>query len=264
MQWWVQQRVMSPLMYRGRRPRLRPKRRRISVIRIIIPALLLALAYFGIVRTVRWGSTWPLFEIQEIRWLGVHRLRQEDLAARLGPVVGQNIFQVSMGQMVDRLRKDPGVKGLTMRRELPNVLVISVRERVPAAVLSRGKRYFLVDEEGMVLEPVSLSKGSPPEVLQNFPEDIPRLEGEGTEDPESVQQGLSLIDFLGSEGKRLVKVEKNGDLLTQWEGVNVRWGWGAYPEKFRQLEQVMEDLKKRGETPEEVDLRFDHQVVVRR
>jgi cell division protein FtsQ len=199
-----------------------------------------------------------LFEIREVQWEGRVRLRSDRLEASLGPVIGQNIFQIDLKKRVERISAQPGVKEASIRRALPDRIIVKVRERRPAVLLVRRSGAVLVDEEGVVLEPASLSSDLSP--------DLPRLLGEGAQDPEAIQQGLSLAEFLereGLSGPRVIEVGRGGDLVLEWEGVRIHWGWGDYPEKWRYFQRAAEDLKRRKESYREADLRFDRQVVIR-
>ena len=245
-------------MERVIRSRVRKRRGRASFAQVFFPALLLALTLFALLRGGNWLLTSPYFEIREVRWEGLKRLRPDLLSGRLEPLTGRNIFRVSLIRAVERLEEEPWIKQVAVHRELPHRVVISVQERKPFAVLTRPGGDYLVDEEGVVLKPVQIPSDSD--------RSLTRLEEEGNNDIEAIQQGLMLAEFLsGSDPSwpRVVKVERTGDIATQWEGKRVLWGWGDYPDKWDRLRRVEEDMKRRGEKSREVDLRFDHQVVVR-
>jgi|GEM_PF-4174131 len=230
--------------------------------RIVLPAFLMALGLFAASLGVRRVLDLPLFTIREVRWEGIKRLRPEVLSEELGPLVGRNIFRISLKEIVSRMEREPGLEQVAVRREFPYRIVIALKERVPVALLSRGPQDDLIDGEGNALE--SLSSRS---VRQTSPSpDLPRLEGKGSLGPERIREGISLAHFLASfhpDRPAPVELGERDDLAVHWDGLFVHWGIGNYPEKSRWLLQVMKDLEEKGESAREVDLRFKGQVVVR-
>jgi cell division septal protein FtsQ len=51
----------------------------------------------------------------------------------------------------DKLLVDPWIQGVNIRRKFPNVLVINVTERSPAAVVMVGDKTWIIAVDGMVL-----------------------------------------------------------------------------------------------------------------
>ena len=85
----------------------------------------------------------PLFEIK--------RVVVDDPELDLSSFCGQNIFTVSLPEMVDRVRRDPWVAGLAVHRTFPAALHVSVVRRTPFAYLVLPNRRLLVTRDGKIV-----------------------------------------------------------------------------------------------------------------
>lgn len=70
-----------------------------------------------------------------------------------GVSTGQNLFQVPLGEVRERLEKNPIIRRAVVRRRLPGVLEIEVSERVAIARMGQveGHMNWLVDDEGVLI-----------------------------------------------------------------------------------------------------------------
>ena len=68
---------------------------------------------------------------------------------------GRNIFMIDSGQLLQTVRRLPGVKNAEVRLELPNRVVISITDQEPQIIWeAKGARY-LVDGDGVVIKPAT-------------------------------------------------------------------------------------------------------------
>ncbi len=66
-------------------------------------------------------------------------------------VLGRNIFFIKKEEILNEIRfKDISLKKITLKKKFPNCLIVRLEKREPLVVLSSGKDYFLLDEEGFV------------------------------------------------------------------------------------------------------------------
>jgi cell division protein FtsQ len=78
-------------------------------------------------------------------------LSDEEIISYSGIQINENIFRIRLSEVKDKIIKSPFIKDVTIKRKLPNKLVIDVIERKKlAAVLYMGI-YFIIDNEGVIL-----------------------------------------------------------------------------------------------------------------
>ena len=77
-------------------------------------------------------------------------VKAQEFAKRIGIVPGQtNLFAVDLRRLRDTIRRDqPEIEHISIRRELPDLLVFQIQNRVPRA--DTGFGYFL-DDDGVAL-----------------------------------------------------------------------------------------------------------------
>jgi cell division protein FtsQ len=68
-------------------------------------------------------------------------------------ILGRNLFTLSLESLRHNIEKNPIIREATVRRSLPDTLVIDVSERIPIARLGQtdGGRNWLVDAEGIII-----------------------------------------------------------------------------------------------------------------
>ena len=126
--------------------------------------------------------TSSLFDIQKISVENNSYFTVEQVIKIAGAKTGDNLFEAPVGDMKDKLLADPYIKSVKIKRKLPAELRIILDERQEGAAVTYGKRFIIIDNEGMVLrksatEPTlplllgmtvkKMDPGSPLEVEEN-------------------------------------------------------------------------------------------------
>jgi cell division protein FtsQ len=116
-----------------------------------VPALVGAGIMFAVGGTAwagyRFVTTSSHFAITTVEVEGNQQLATEAIVASLPARVGDNMFATSLDAVVAELRTNPWVASADAHRELPHTIVVTVREHVPAAIVTLGGLY-LVDADG--------------------------------------------------------------------------------------------------------------------
>ncbi len=111
-------------------------------------ALLLALA-------AAWAGytalTSPRFVVQSVRAVGNQALSGADVAA-FAQVAGQSIWFVEPAVIAARVGESPYVEAATVRLQLPDAVVVTVRERQPDVRWLHDGRIFAVTNDGLVVD----------------------------------------------------------------------------------------------------------------
>ena len=163
------------------------------------------------------------------------------------------------------------IKDAVVERDLPATLKITIKERVPLAIINSAEILYL-DADGVVL-PHSMSKqlfDLP--VLTGMPEGTSLTPGTMIKHPD-IQEALQILATSKLVNKELyhmiseVRLRNGGDIVlyaAEW-GVPIIFGRGEIANKLIRLESFWNSVvRERGfDTLQYVDLRFDDQVVVR-
>ena len=97
----------------------------------------------------------PLFAVQRVQVLGLHRVPLADVRAVAEQDVGRSMALTSTQAVAERVVRVPLVLSARVDRRWPSTLVVTVVEREPiAAVAATGGGVALVDADGVVVETV--------------------------------------------------------------------------------------------------------------
>jgi cell division protein FtsQ len=92
------------------------------------------------------------FEVKNIETTGMRRVDQLKVYDIVLTEMEKPMLLVDIERIRKQLNSYGWIKDVRVTRRLPNTLVISVAERVPAAVWQQGEKFSLLDGEGKVLE----------------------------------------------------------------------------------------------------------------
>ena len=129
--------------------RRRARRHQVLRRRVLRPAVALA-----VVVTVAGAAVWaawssPLLAVQTITVKGTSRLSRADVLAAARVPMGRSMLRVDPGVIQTRVAALPAVAAVTVDRDWPHRLVITVTERRPAAVVPTNGGVELVDSSGV-------------------------------------------------------------------------------------------------------------------
>lgn len=118
---------------------------------LIISALLLvvALAFAG----------YMVFRVREVVVLGCVSYSPDDIVERAGLEYGESIFLLDKQAVTDALLKEPRLRPVEVKTELPDRVVITIEERQPAAYIEKNGALVVIDETGWVLDVLSNPTG---------------------------------------------------------------------------------------------------------
>lgn len=215
--------VEPPRIPRESRLVLRPNRKRTSplvarlprpreavdacgrALRRSAPALVtiaaLSLIASGLAFGHRFLTTSTRFAVSEVEVRGSTVLTPDEVRAVLPIKRGDNIFEAKTGAAERALLALPWVAGADVRRELPQRIVVELRERTPAAVVSADELY-LVDAAGRPFKRVAVERG----------------EGTGLPIVSGVPRGL----YEQAPEAAAARVRRGLDVLAAWTAASAR------------------------------------------
>lgn len=200
--------------------------------------------------------TLPYFHIKEVKIEGLHRLSYQQLFREELIPPHTSIFEVDIRKLSQKIENNSVVKKVEIERRLPSALLIKVEERVPYACVKGVENFWQVDEEGVILE-----RASNPETcvlitgIDPFKQKKLLLKA---------LKALKLSRSLNLGVKKIVvRGGDEGIILILKKDIKVLLGISPYYEYLSYLPYIFQDAQERGENFNLVDLRFNHQIIVR-
>jgi cell division protein FtsQ len=198
-----------------------------------------------------WVTNSRVFDVRTLRVDGNVHLSSEELVRLASLTDGTNVLWMSTGEVERRLERHPWVQSADVSRTLPSVVVISVRERRPIAVIG-GHRPLLVAGDGTVLGEADPSAR------------LPLIEAAGDQrvgsrvDASTPQ--LSVARALSADLRDVVARVARGAgpsiTLELRTGVRVLFGEpSGAPAKVEALAGVLKWAARNGMTPDYIDVR---------
>jgi len=188
----------------------------------------------------------PYFQMKETLVRGTERLQTDAVVELTGLRPSQNILMTNLGAVARKVKANPWVKDVSVRRDFPDRLVIEVTERKPAALVERGDGLYFIERDGTAFEKIAAGEKT----------DLPVLTGfyrKGVENREMILKSLELLDFMASytEVPEIRHIsEIHGDdlfgLSLFAEGLCLKLGFGDFDTKLRRLKPVLADLARRN------------------
>jgi cell division protein FtsQ len=198
------------------------------------------------------------FSLDEIIVTGNYHLEKEDIVRSMELKKGNPMLDIRSSEINDRLRKNPWIKSVALKKQLPGTLLIKVKEAAPRALLSIKKKLYIIDEDGRILERI---KGESTPFLPVIKEISPK-------NKRDVKEALKLISSL-TEKNMLNSMEsveigtETYGLFVKMDGEIIKVGYGGYSEKFERWLELEPEIRQRGIPIKYIDLRFKDSVIVK-
>jgi cell division septal protein FtsQ len=100
-----------------------------------------------------------LFTLREVTVRGNRGVSTAEILAISALPPGQTIFQINCGALIRRLRQDPRVASVEAIRQLPDRLIINLRERQPICLVVYHSGLLMIGEEAVVIGPPDSRRG---------------------------------------------------------------------------------------------------------
>ena len=206
--------------------------------------------------------------IREVTIDGNNQTSKQELAERLSLKPGATLLTISTSFLASRLEAHPWIKQAVVERKPPHRLAVTVTERRGAAVVRSGNKQWLVDDEGVVLAPVSDG------ALPSFPVltglDGQRLVRQEVEAMRVARLGARLAMLVSVElgAVPVLQLEDPDHVVATVEGLRVEFGPSAQEEQWGRFIQLRQAKRTAGapmvaRTPSDIDLRYPGKVIVR-
>lgn len=213
----------------------------------------------------------PYFAVQDVVLQHRGRLPPDMLRAAIAIAPGTSVWDVDGDAVAARVRALPWVRTVRVRRQLPDRIVVRVREHRPAAIVAidgETVELFYVAANGRIFAAVGSTDGRDlPYVTGIRREDLDGRRGFG---PRAVHRALGLLRLVARDAKALgavsevhVDAETGLTLHPVEPPVPIVLGWGGYGEKIARVQRVLPLWQGRFAELREVTCEFADEVIVR-
>ena len=188
----------------------------------------LHLAAAGLVALSAWGGHHYLthstrFTIRQVLVSGGTTAPTAQLKAVTDGFVGRNIFAADLRVLQEKLESQPWIRTASVKRRIPDVLLIQIEERVPEVLVRIGSSLYLADGEGRLLD-----RFGPQYADYDFPI-LTGLDRAGRETlKRKVMLGAALVNFLYRTRPLLADQVSELDLSRE-DGIEARLNDGGAP-----------------------------------
>ena len=218
--------------------------------------------YLDFEKAIVWADRF--FQIKTVEVSGGAKLSNEEVLALLDRHGSRGLISVDLAKLQRALERRPWIQQAKIRRVFPDMLVVEVTERAPAAVLRAGGRDLLIGEDGVLILDASQGTydGYPILTGVEYVEVVSRTH----EATERLLAGIALAGLLSDAGTRRLEVDVRAarDIVVYHDGYRVRFGDSAFGEKVDRYRRLVEGMSAPSKLREvELDLRFRDRVIVR-
>ena len=198
------------------------------------------------------------FSIREIIVSGNYHLDRDDIVSSINVKKGDQLLNVQFNDIHERLGKNPWIKNISLKKQLPGTLLINIEEAVPKALLRIKRKLYLVDSDGVMLERI---KGDSMLFLPVINEINPK-------NRKGISEALKLVDVLMKRNifaeRETVEIGLESYGLTMnIDGEFIKVGYGKYSEKYNMWIELEPEIRKKSIPIKYVDLRFKNSVIVK-
>ncbi|MBW1946762.1 MAG: FtsQ-type POTRA domain-containing protein [Deltaproteobacteria bacterium] len=238
----------------------------------IHPKMLIAMAsaclvLAGLFVCWHWVCRSELFRVGQVLVKGCNHLTEEEVLQISGVTARDNLMSLDLESIATNIEAHPWVNAVEVERDLPDHLMITIKERTPVALLNSDKIY-LIDEQGKIIdellsaeEPVSLPiiTGIDPKYTENH---------QITESPDhQIQKALELISMAG-RGTRTLGVNNISQihiagkdtliLYTADSGIPFHFDTEDLSSQFSEAEKVLYQLYSSGKYKKVAKVELDY------
>lgn len=199
----------------------------------------------GLLFSYRSITNSTFFAVQKIQISGNVRLEQEDVLNLAHLKNGENSLAVNISDIEYKLLRSPWVENVSVKRQLPGNLAITIEERKPRYWMRQDNRIVYADEKGNPIDYVGTYKFASLPFLSVEP---------GTEHllqrlPQLVAELDSSRLPVSSQKAAWIKLSLSGGITMFLESENILLSIGVenWSSNVRHLVATIDDLKRRSE-----------------
>jgi len=231
-----------------------------------LPILILGLS-LGL--KIGWESAkrWSFLKITKIEISGNRHTSREEILVLSGIKPGMGIFDFKLGEAVRAIEFHPWVKEARVSRQLPDQVLITVKEKEPMAILVMGEVFYL-NSEWKVFKKLILEDDLQYPIFTGLT--LEDLNDQNSQALAQAKGGLLIWQLAGSS--KLFPRDRISEFhISPATGLNlitrraqrIIFGEDNFEEKFRTLELICVELREEFYRFRDLDLSRPDRVVAR-
>ena len=242
-------------------------RKWISILWIFLVIILFVSAIWGI----NYFYNSDYFKIKKIEIKGNSFYKKEEIISKVKDLTGVNIFEIDKKKYEDDLAGSfARLKKAEILKVFPDSLVINLTERVPLLIVLYKNDYFLIDNEGVILEKITddLKNYKNYLVVKDAVDHAPEVGGKIAK--KNVLSSAEIYKYLIEDIKEKIKFagisnDSLGDIFFETvDGKIIIYGNGSeITKKNAILEQIFKDLQNENVNYSIIDLRITDNPVIK-
>jgi cell division protein FtsQ len=235
---------------------------------VAVPVLIVVLGWPAVADRVR---AHPYFALTDMVVQRRGHVTEEMIRHHAGLVRGMSIWDVDVAEVEARLAALPWVRTVRVRRELPDRVVIRVREYRPLAIVrieDADHPLYYVAADGRIFAPVDGRDGRDLPYLSGLTR--ADVEGGGGRGVEGVREALAALaaaapyaSALGGVSEIHVDQASGVTIMPTRPAVPIHLGRGDFGAKLGRAAEVLPRWSERAREVQSVSCEFEDQVVVR-
>jgi cell division septal protein FtsQ len=213
----------------------------------------------GAKHTLNYLRTTAFFALKTIEVYGINRLSEENVIKLANIEQNINILTIDLNEIDERVRKNPWVEHLRLRRILPGKLRITLFEKRAYAVIKYDAPFF-VTKSGDIIK-----KLSPGEAI-----DLPVITGLNSKEQLLIKNALHVLSNPNIQ--KTIPLSQIGEvnfqdhrisLFTISPPIKILADTRLLKDQFYRLKFVLSALQKKEIIPRQIDLNYSKKVVVK-
>lgn len=212
----------------------------------LVSVLVLGVLGTGLIYSYRLVTTTPALGLTEISVSGNQRLAYGQVLEIAGLRLGQNSLGVNVTRVEAALSQNPWVEFVTVRRELPDKLFITLVERQPSFWVRQDGQLYFADAKGDIITQLAPGDSASLPLLEVAPE-----LGDQRAVISAMVARMNRQELPFALGQMAwVKVSESGQVELYLDALRlrVRAELSDWETHFSRIETVWRDLKLRGES----------------
>lgn len=202
----------------------------------------------------------PYFRVKEVKINMTSHLTEVEAKRVEQLLLGKNIFFAPINNAREILLKNPWIKNVVFKKDYPSKISVLPSERKPIAQIAVDSSYYLISEDGMILE----ERTEPASLVQIADLPVKNLKIGKVLKTKELKDAVKVYESLPQSIKKkvlIISAASSDKLIFYIEGVEVIYGTPEYFEEKNQI--LLEVLKREGKKAIYIDLRVPDSPVVK-
>lgn len=202
----------------------------------------------------------PYFKVKSVEIKGIKNADTRRVNEVRKILMGKNIIRAPLSRAKNLLLNDSWIRKVEFDRDFPNKITVKVSERKPVAQISKDGFFYLVSEDGMVLE----KQVEPGELIEIADIPLKSIKVGSIIRSKEFSEAMEVYNSFDGELKKKVLVisaTSVDKLIFYISGTEVIYGNAEYTEEKNKI--LKEILKKEGKKAISIDLRIPDNPVVK-